>query len=447
MRRLACSVLLAGAAGLGACGGPGAGGSFRSPAPAADSAQLLGGSSLFFRRIGRLASGDPLPFVGTMAFAGGPGDTVLTILALSLENRALSFQREPTGFSARYRVDITIRPPAGPPIQAAREEVVRVAAQDETKRAEESVLFQQDFKLIPGRHHVIVALRDLTSGVEGRAEGDYDVPEFGPGSTTAPILAYQAKGRGRRTDPLQLVLNPRGVAGLGGDTLLAYVEGYGFSRPETVPLEVRNDRDSLVFRDSLRFRGGRPVESQVIRLTPDSLVLGEMRLVVGSGPSARRTSALVSFTSAWLVTDYDQMLDLLRYFGANPYLDSLRRAPVADRPRLWRQFWRTTDPNPRTPQNEQLDEYFSRVALANAQIRDEGVPGWRTERGEVFITLGAPDEVNEGSQPQARIISWVYTNYRLTLFFVDESGFGRFRLTPRSRAEYERVLARLRGQR
>jgi hypothetical protein len=35
---------------------------------------------------------------------------------------------------------------------------------------------------------------------------------------------------------------------------------------------------------------------------------------------------------------------------------------------------------------------------------------------------------------------------RLTLFFQDETGFGRLRLTPSSRAEYERVLVRLRRQ-
>jgi len=33
---------------------------------------------------------------------------------------------------------------------------------------------------------------------------------------------------------------------------------------------------------------------------------------------------------------------------------------------------------------------------------------------------------------------------RLTLFFQDQTGFGRFRLTPMSRAEYQRVLSRVR---
>jgi GWxTD domain-containing protein len=444
MRRLALGILVAGAA-FGCAGGGGGQGAARStPSPAGADAGTPGGAATVYRRIGRLASSDPLPFVGTLAFAGGPGDTALAILALSLDNKSLTFEREPTGYTARYRVEIAITPARGTPITVAREEVVRVASLQETSRTDESVLFQQSFKLLPGPQHVVVSLRDVSSGVEGRAEGDYEAPAFATGTTSQPILTYQAKGRGVRSDPLQLVLNPRGTIGLGGDTLLVYVEGYALPGARAVPFEVRTERDSLVYRDSLRFRGGRPVESQVLRLAPDSLVLGEMRVVVGAGDAARQVSALVSFTPAWLVTDYDQMLDYLRYFGPNAYLDSLRKAGPADRGRLWREFWKTTDPNPKTPQNEQLDEYFARIAAANAQIKGEGIPGWRTDRGEVFIVLGAPDEATEGNQPGSRIVQWLYQNYRLSLTFVDEAGFGRYRLLQQSRAEYERLVARLR---
>jgi GWxTD domain-containing protein len=444
MRRLGLVAIAAATAALG-CGGGARGTAPDSPTPAADEAQVPGVTAAAFRRVGRFASGDPLPFVGTLAFVDGPGDTTLAVLALSLENRSLTFEREPSAYAARYRVDIGLQPASGTAVDVGREETVRVATLQETSRTDESVLFQQSFRLVRGKVHVTIAVRDVASGLEGRAEQDYDVPAFAPGSTSDPILAYQAQGRGRPEDPLNIMLNPRGTAGFGGDTVLAYLEGYGFSSPRTLPFEVRNDQDSVVYRDSLRFAGGRPVESQVIRLAPDSLVLGEMRIAVGSGNEARQATALVSFTPAWLVTSYDQIISLLRYHAPNPWLDSLRKAGPADRNRLWREFWRSTDPNPKTPQNEGLDEYFTRVATANAQIKDEGVPGWRTERGEVFITLGPPDEVTEANPgPQSRIIRWTYGAYRLALFFVDESGFGRYRLTSQSRAEYERLKARLR---
>ena len=125
----------------------------------------------------------------------------------------------------------------------------------------------------------------------------------------------------------------------------------------------------------------------------------------------------------------------------------MRKAPESERARLWREFYAKTDPNSVTPENEALNQYFSRVNLANQRFTDEGVPGWRTDRGEVFISLGAEDESAESTPGTGnRIVRWNYIDLRLTLYFQDETGFGRLRLTPSSRAEFERVLVRLRRQ-
>src|SRR5262249_53960388 len=195
---------------------------------------------------------------------------------------------------------------------------------------------------------VIVNVRDMNAGVESRAEGDYMVPKLAPGTSSEPILAYQVQGRAKPGDPLKLVTNPRGVVSFGGDTLLAYIEGYAFPRRQPLPFGAPGGEDSLAYGYSLRCRGGGSIESQVIHIAPESLVVGEMPLVAGSGATARRSTAIVSFTSQWLVTSYDQMLSLLRYFGPNPALDSLRRAAPAHRAPLWRGFPQATRPRPPT---------------------------------------------------------------------------------------------------
>ena len=292
-------------------------------------------------------------------------------------------------------------------------------------------------------------MRDVGSTSESRAQADFTAPSFGAGDVSAPILAYQATGRGNLADPLNLVLNPRGSVGYGSDTLLAYVEGYQFAKPTTVPFKVIDEQQHVIHKDELRFRGGHQVESQVIRLSPDSVSLGEMRLVVGEGQAERQVSALVSFTQAWVVTNFDEMLELLRYFGHDDAVSAMRKAPESERARMWREFYAKTDPNNITPENEALNQYFGRIAQANQRFTDEGVPGWRTDRGEVFVNLGPPDEAVENSPGTTanRIVRWSYINFRLDIFFRDEGGFGRLRLLPSSRADYERTLARLRRQR
>jgi GWxTD domain-containing protein len=444
MRRLVAVVLLS-AATLH-CGSWKRVGTRDAPAPADQLSHVVNVSS-FYQKLGRLAAGDPLPFIGTVAFAAGPGDSVITLIGLSLENRALSFQREGNLFVAKYRVSISFQRPGVRPVELTRDEIVRVPTFQETLRADESVLFQQILRLTSGPYNVSVTVRDASSTAESRAQGKYTAPAFPPGSTSAPILTYQATGRGSRSDPLSVVLNPRGSVGYGADTLLAYIEGYDFSGPTTVPFQVLDEQQDVVHTDSLRFRGGRPVESQVIRMAPDSVSLGELKLVVGKAPNERTVSALVSFSQAWVITNFDEMLDLLRYFGQDNKVSAMRKAPPSERSRLWREFYAETDPNKVTPENEALNQYFARISGANSRFTDEGVPGWRTDRGEVFIALGAPDESIESTPGTAgRVVRWSYLNYRLNLFFQDETGFGRLRLTPGSRAEFERTLNRVRRQ-
>jgi GWxTD domain-containing protein len=446
VRRLAVFPLLLGSV-VGCAGRPPAGAGTDGRVSPAGVLDQVADVSSSYRRLGRLTSTGSLPFIGTVAFAGAPHDSVFGVIALSLENRALAFQRESGTFVARYRVSLSVEPRQGQPVDLTREEVVRVATFPETQRADESVLFQQSVRLVPGVYRVAVTVRDLSSTSEGRAEQEFTAPAFGPGSTTAPILVYEGKERGTPADPLSLVLNPRGAIAYGADTLVAYVEGYGFAGPTTVPFEVRDEEQKVVFRDSLRFRGGQPLEGHLLRVAPDSVALGELKLIVGQASGERSSTALVSFSQAWIATNYEEVIDMLRYFGDGKRVGTLRKASKAERSRAWRDFYRDTDPDPSTPENEALSEYFGRVATANRLFIDEGALGWQTDRGEVFINLGAPDETAETTPGRARIVRWNYMNYRLTLFFQEENGFGRLRLTPGSRSDYERAVIRLRRQR
>ncbi len=430
---------------IAACGGgagPAPGG---SPAPSAD--QTL--TEIFnlpavYNRMGRLAAGAPVPFVGTVAYLGGRGDSTIAQVGLSLTNRSLSFERDGRSFAATFRAEISFARAGQPTVSHTRDEVVRVAAFEETQRSEESIVFQQGFLLEPGDYTVTVVLRDLGANATSRVERAITVPAFGAGSVTAPILAYATSGRQVRADSVPLLLNPRGTVAQGTqDTLIMYVEGYGFSRPTTVPVEVRDDRGTIVHRDSIRFLGGRELEGRVIRINATSPPLGELTVAI-LGPSGvpRTEQVLVSFSRGWVVTNYDNLLSLLRFFSYPQWVARLRDASTAERSELWREFWVATDPSPETPENEALDLYFTRIAIANERWREEGPNAWRSDRGEVFITLGQPDLINTNN-PGASVAleQWVYTELRGSIIFEGALGFNRMRMLPESRGEFAKMRA------
>ncbi len=56
------------------------------------------------------------------------------------------------------------------------------------------------------------------------------------------------------------------------------------------------------------------------------------------------------------------------------------------------QFWLRRDPTPDTEENEFKEEHYRRIAYANERYAS-GIPGWKTDRGRIYITFGPPDEI------------------------------------------------------
>jgi GWxTD domain-containing protein len=62
-----------------------------------------------------------------------------------------------------------------------------------------------------------------------------------------------------------------------------------------------------------------------------------------------------------------------------------------EREKFIEEFWRRRDPDPDTDENEFKEEYYERIAYANEHFAS-GIPGWRTDRGRIWIMYGKPDE-------------------------------------------------------
>jgi GWxTD domain-containing protein len=65
----------------------------------------------------------------------------------------------------------------------------------------------------------------------------------------------------------------------------------------------------------------------------------------------------------------------------------------AEREQFVEQFWLRRDPTPDTIQNEFKEEQYRRIAYANEHFSWDS-PGWKTDRGRIYITFGPPDEID-----------------------------------------------------
>ncbi|HZB28428.1 MAG TPA: GWxTD domain-containing protein [Gemmatimonadales bacterium] len=104
------------------------------------------------------------------------------------------------------------------------------------------------------------------------------------------------------------------------------------------------------------------------------------------------------------------------------------------RRRFLSEFWKGRDPSPGTPRNERREAFYSAIEYANRAYREGGrnpVPGWRSDRGGIYVKNGQPDDVlrrqQEGRAPPYEV--WRYTKGKGYYYiFADRSGFGGYDL-------------------
>src|SRR5215831_12967534 len=109
-------------------------------------------------------------------------------------------------------------------------------------------------------------------------------------------------------------------------------------------------------------------------------------------------------------------------------------------------IWHSRDPDPDTEENEYREAYYERLAYVNEHF-SSGIPGYKTDRGRIYLKYGKPDEVDShpAGGPYERDLSegggststypfekWFYRNIPglsgAEIEFVDPTGTGQYRL-------------------
>lgn len=424
-------------------------------APVARRAQANDDLVTLYRRMGLLAEGGETPFVASLSFFASPRpDSTVMMLTLALANRVLPFKREGDHYRAEYQVAFAASQGGRKIVDRSRDESVRVLAFRETTRTDESVLFRQFLTLAPGTYDMRLTVHGgqaAAPGAPSAVEATVGVPQLSPGAISSPVPLYNVTPRARRGIVPQLLATPRSTAVFGRDSLVpVYVEGYGPG--SEFPVSVRAVADAgggVLWSDSLSLPRRDELFSGIIQVPVARLGVGVVLVAVSRSGSADtvRTPVFVAFGDDLPAATFGEMIDYLRYYASPSRLQALRSAPPDRRALAWSEFLRETDPNPGTPEHEGLREYFGRVAQANAQFREEGANGWMTDRGRVFVTLGRPDQIFEPNvadlSQRGRTQIWDYREHRLQILFIDQTGFGRWRMTPSSELEFEGVMRRV----
>ena len=416
-------------------------------APAPDMSEL-------YRQIGLIAAPGPVAFVGKIsAFASKSSDTTLLLVSISLPNRALTFTREGDRYRAPYEVNLALSRGDAELASVNAMEIVRVGSFREINRSDESVIFQHYFRIPPGNYGLSATVRDVGGSRNATQQVSVSVPALGSGRLSTPTPVYEATGRIVLDSAPGLLASPRSSAVFGRDSTVAiYVEGYGQGMRLPVDFVVRNDRGVQLWRDSVTLARRGALFSGIVSVPISTVGVGtaQVSFTRRDAPDSVKAPLFVSFGEDIPLMSYEDMVGYLRFFASASRLNALRSAPPESRASVWAAFLRATDPVPETPTNEDLQSYFGRIQIANAQFRMDRNPGWLSDRGMVFVALGEPDQIFERNVNQSittaqlgsttRLQIWQYRLYNSQLVFYDETG--KWRLTRPSETEFLAINAR-----
>jgi GWxTD domain-containing protein len=131
----------------------------------------------------------------------------------------------------------------------------------------------------------------------------------------------------------------------------------------------------------------------------------------------------------WAVEHWNQAVGYLKYITTDEQRQKLGSVPENLRKEAWDEFWKGEDPVPSTPENEFKNTYFARIRYANEHYGTNLWTGWLSDRGEVYIRLGPPEDTEVfRMQANGRDIEvwhyWIPDD--VSLYFVDQTGFGDF---------------------
>lgn len=396
------------------------------------------------------------------------GDRTLVNGFVRIPHRMLDGLSVGPGGFAEFRVEIVVAESGGNVL--SRDSWTRRVAWEATRVAGAATVEPLAMSLAAGggEYAVRVLVRDSASGRQAAASVRVTAYAGRPpasdlllaqrirraaGADTAPAAGEIRKGDLFITSGPDLVLAPTAA------TLFYYGEVYRDSA-ETVPWSLRvMGQDGRVFvttapaRAELEAGGGSLTGAiDVTGLPPGAyrlaLMVGdgadtatraaefqvgglelERRLAAAAGPD----EAADLFAQA-TEPQLDSMFDPLLYLAEAGEMSVYPGLTVEGKRRFLRDFWRKRDLTPGTEENEARIGFYQRIVEANRRFREGGaaeVPGWRTDRGRVYIRYGEPDDVLRRPQagPDRPWETWKYSRGRALRFvFLDQTRLGNYAL-------------------
>ena len=294
----------------------------------------------------------------------------------------LTFVRRGDDYGASYELTTTLYDSANSVIdENSTTEEINGLTFDQSVAAGAFKVTQRVFRIPPGHYAIAVQLRDSESKTVRRLQHDINVADFTRGSLALSNIMLVARVI-TKGEKKTIVPNISPNVGNLPDAFYIFMEAYHRHEPDSIRFQasVSNEKGEVLLQtDTVRYLT--PGKNEVfMRIENSHLPLGDYRLLVTATPTQGLQDKSLPYLAAtsrtflirWRglplgVKNLDLAIEELRYIAKeNEWSKMKDAATLEEKQRLFLEFWKKRDPNPNTPRNERMEQYYARVGCTTA---------------------------------------------------------------------------------
>jgi GWxTD domain-containing protein len=392
----------------------------------------------------RTVESNPLVYFEAISFASDLKDKSRLEMYVQMPYEELRFVKEGEEYVGRYDLTLNILTESEV-VTWQKNMLVEVRSRDfvQTTSRHMYSLKQLSADLDPGTYELQLQVRDEDSKNTANLKRTFIVSNYSRDSVSLSdimLVNHVTTSGDRKT----IVPNISGTIPNTADELYLFCELYMPKKADSARFAYRitNSQHEDVFRRAvvLPLSGART--QAFLRIDSLNIPMGTYVATIEAEPyelsgllKTKLASTSRKFSVRWTdlpftITDIDHATDQMRYIAKDAEMEYIRDGKTLEEKKArFLQFWAKRNPNPQSPRNTLLEEYYLRVDQANKMF-SHYAEGWKSDMGMVFIRYGPPENVERhpfetGTRPYE---IWFYYQLQAEFVFVDETGFGDYRL-------------------
>lgn len=360
-------------------------------------------------------------------------DSVRLEITIKIPYSSIQFLKDNDDFQSHFETSIYIHNSKDEEVATRIEDhKVKTELFQKTNSSHHQKTIKENFSVLPDNYKITIVLNDFETQETHIQEEKIKLEDYYDASITMSSINIIEKDTDSLADSTQLAISNTLVDTSNKFLIALHILSDGgkgeiqYALFDTQNKFVKGKKFLDEFRDG--------ITRIFIPVTKESLLYSKYKLKITVKLQGEKVEQETWFRLRWVgmsnyINDFKNAIEQLAYVASTREINKISRGDREERKQKFLNFWKSKDTTPGTDENELMIEYYRRVYFANRNF-SEGRKGWKTDRGRIYIIYGPPDNVARhpfelNTKPY---VVWHYYTINKTFYFVDETGFGDYRL-------------------